>query len=198
GSGTKSQPRSKQLQEFYREKGNSVATTAHFRCTDLGNAERLIARHGRDLLFCNPWSKWLVWDGKRWEIDNTQQVRQWARETVRAIYADAEELSAQAKNTLSEEERLKLAGQAGTLLQHATKSEAEIRINAMIHNAQMDVPVLPKQFDTNPWLLTVSNGTLDLKTGELRSHNREDLLTKSIPLSITRTLLHRHGKSSCA
>lgn len=168
-------------QEFYKEK-EARPDALLFRCTDLGNAERLIARHGRDLLFCNPWNKWLVWDGKRWRIDNTQQARQWARATVRTIYEEAEKLSARAKSTMHEEERLTLAGQAATLLQHATRSEAEIRLNAMIHNAQMDVPILPEQLDTDPWLLTVGNGTLDLRTGELLPYRREDLLTKLIPI----------------
>ena len=37
--------------------------------------------------------------------------------------------------------------------------------------------------DGNPWLLNVANGTLDLRTGELRPAHRRDLLTKqtSIP-----------------
>ena len=34
----------------------------------------------------------------------------------------------------------------------------------------------PEQLDTDPWLLNVENGTLDLRTGELRPHRRDDLL----------------------
>ena len=33
-----------------------------------------------------------------------------------------------------------------------------------------------------PWLLNCENGTLDLRTGELRSHERDDLLTKLCPV----------------
>ena len=36
------------------------------------------------------------------------------------------------------------------------------------------------ELDAFPWLLNVSNGTLDLKTGELRNHRREDLLTVTV------------------
>jgi hypothetical protein len=39
--------------------------------TDLGNGERLVARHGTDFRYCHPWKKPLVWDGARWSIDQT-------------------------------------------------------------------------------------------------------------------------------
>jgi putative DNA primase/helicase len=32
--------------------------------------------------------------------------------------------------------------------------------------------------DTNPWLLNVRNGTLDVTTGEFREHRQEDMITK--------------------
>ena len=34
-----------------------------------------------------------------------------------------------------------------------------------------------------PWLFNCKNGTLDLRTGELRPHRREDYLTKSAPVA---------------
>src|SRR5262249_51515381 len=36
----------------------------------------------------------------------------------------------------------------------------------------------PNDFDTDPLLLNCKNGTLDLRTGELRAHSRRDLITK--------------------
>lgn len=38
------------------------------------------------------------------------------------------------------------------------------------------------ELDRDPWLLNVKNGTLDLRTGELREHRREDLITKLAPV----------------
>ena len=32
--------------------------------------------------------------------------------------------------------------------------------------------------ECHPWLLNVENGTLDLKTGKLLPHNRDQLITK--------------------
>jgi putative DNA primase/helicase len=44
--------------------------------------------------------------------------------------------------------------------------------------SQPEIAVVPDQLDQGPWLLNVLNGTLDLQTGALREHRREDLLTK--------------------
>src|SRR4051812_40090960 len=63
------------------------------------------------------------------------------------------------------------------------KSEAAPRIHAMLDLARSEdgTPVLPQHFDSDPWLLNCPNGTLDLRTGRLREHRREDLLTKLCP-----------------
>jgi hypothetical protein len=42
--------------------------------------------------------------------------------------------------------------------------------------------VVPKELDSDPWLLNVENGTLDLRSGELREHHGEDLMTKLAPV----------------
>lgn len=44
------------------------------------------------------------------------------------------------------------------------------------------IPVLPGELDRDPWLLNVKNGTVDLRTGELRPHKRDDLITKIVPV----------------
>lgn len=155
-------------EELEKLNGATHATVG-FHLTDLGNGERFVARHGENIRYCNPWRKSLTWDGKRWQLDNSQQVKQWARETVRAIYAEA----AEAEN---EKERKALAT-------HAIKSEQEARLNAMMSLAQMDVPVLPEHLDTDLWALNVANGTLDLRTGLLRKHQRTDLITKLISIA---------------
>jgi hypothetical protein len=40
-------------------------TAGEHKLTDLGNAQRLVERHGQSMRFCHPWGKWLVYDGKR-------------------------------------------------------------------------------------------------------------------------------------
>ncbi|PLS86578.1 MAG: hypothetical protein CYG60_06515 [Actinobacteria bacterium] len=142
----------------------STQPTARFNTTDMGNAERFVVRHGADVLYCYPWGRWLVWTGVRYERDDAGMVHKLGKETVRSIHAEA---AAEV-----DDERRK------TLAKHARASEAESRIKAMLELVKPEVPVSPDALDAAPWLLNTPNGTVDLRTGELRPHSREDLLTK--------------------
>jgi putative DNA primase/helicase len=42
--------------------------------------------------------------------------------------------------------------------------------------------VAPDELDADPMLLNTKSGTIDLRTGELREHRREDLITKLAPV----------------
>jgi putative DNA primase/helicase len=48
--------------------------------------------------------------------------------------------------------------------------------------SESGIPVTVDQLDRNPWLLNVNNGVLDLRTGDLRSHRRQDLMTRFAPV----------------
>ena len=138
--------------------------------TDLGNAERLVEQHGADLRYCYAWEKWLVWNGQVWRVDDTGEVERRAKATVRSIYLEA-------GNAEDADARKALAG-------HAKGSEARGRIEAMISLARSEpgIAISPEELDADPWALTTPNGTLDLRSGELRDHGREDHITKSSPV----------------
>lgn len=132
--------------------------------TDLGNAERLAARHGNDLRYCFKWQCWLAYDGTRWKPDDGGEIRRRAKDTVRRIYAEAGQATDDAERK--------------AIAKHAIASEAESRVSAMIRSARSELEVAHTELDTDPYLLNVENGTLDLRTGELREHRRQDLITK--------------------
>jgi putative DNA primase/helicase len=48
---------------------------------------------------------------------------------------------------------------------------------------ELEVATTMNAFDTDPWLLTVANGTLDLRAGMLRPHRRDDFITKVSPIA---------------
>ena len=147
-----------------------AADLAGFRFTDLASAELMTTWHGRDLRYCHVWHKWLAWDGKRWKVDDTGAVVRRAANTVRSLYDVAAAIEDR-----KERERL---------VRHALSYEAKKKLYAMIGLAesQLDIVVVPDQLDRDKWLLNVDNGTLDLRTGELREHRREDLITKLAPV----------------
>lgn len=153
--------------------GNGGATmppagsTVDVHLTDLGNAKRFITQHGPDLRFITLWDRWLYWDGTRWRVDDTGEVYRRAMATVTRMYEEA------AGDTDEESRKAKA--------KHALRSEAVGRVKAMVTLAQsaVEIAITPRQLDQCPWLLNCQNGTVDLKTGELRPHRREDLITKS-------------------
>jgi putative DNA primase/helicase len=62
------------------------------------------------------------------------------------------------------------------------RSESGARIKEMVDLARSDVPVVPDELDASPGLLNTESGTIELRTGELREHRREDLITKLAPV----------------
>lgn len=138
--------------------------------TDWGNAQRLVRLHGRDMRYCHLWGKWLIWDGRRWAVDTSGAAERLAKDTVAQLYAEASQCA-------DEEQRKALA-------KHALRSESQRAVSAMLALAQSEegIPVQPQELDSNPWLLNCLNGKVDLRTGELREHRREDLITKLAPV----------------
>ena len=108
------------------------------RLTDWGNAQRLVSLFGSELRYCHPWQKWLVWDGKRWAIDETGAAVRKVKDTILAMHWEA-------ANADDEEFKSKLA-------KWATRTESEARIKAALSLAKSEVgvPVLPDLLDSNP------------------------------------------------
>jgi putative DNA primase/helicase len=74
------------------------------------------------------------------------------------------------------------------LIKHAVKSESRAGISNMIAVAESErgIPVLPDELDSDPWLLNVVNGTVNLRTGDLLNHRKSDLITKVAPVKYDR------------
>lgn len=140
--------------------------------TDTGNAERLMLRHGSNIRHDYNRKTWLVFDGTRWRENAEADVMELAKDTVRTIYIEAAHAS-------------DLERQKATAT-HATRSQATNKLRAMIENARSKPEIRAdagKDFDTQPHLLNVANGTIDLSTMALRQHTREDMLTKKVQVT---------------
>jgi putative DNA primase/helicase len=138
--------------------------------TDIGNAERFIAQHGANLRFCFKWKRWLAWDSRRWSPDAEALVLEKAKATAVSITAEAKAA------TKSSHPR------AEQIVKWAKRSQAKERIKALVELARSALPISPDNLDKDGWVLNCQNGTLDLRTGELRRHAREDLITKMAPV----------------
>lgn len=138
--------------------------------TDSGNADRMIDRHGANLRFSED-GRWLSWNGMRWNGDHDSVAINLAIETTQSIIAQAMEEPA---DTEEQRERRDLS------VRHAYTSQNVYRLQAMVSLARSDpamfVPVA--DLDRDPMALNMVNGTVDLRSGTLRAHDRADFITK--------------------
>ncbi|WP_111292173.1 phage/plasmid primase, P4 family [Bacillus safensis] len=144
-----------------------IDTPPVFHLTELGNAERIAYYHGKNIRYCNE-LEWLIWDGKRWEEDSKRKIEAITAKTLRALYGEAE----------AAEDKIRKK----QLYDWAKKCERRsIRINSILDVRPM-VSVKKKDFDSFKFLFNCDNGVINLKTGELRPHDRNLLLTKMSPI----------------
>jgi putative DNA primase/helicase len=132
-------------------------------CTDTGNADRFVKQHGAKVRYVPGWG-WVIYTGKRWEIDEHNHILKLAKATARSIYAAAAEAA-------SDEVADKLA-------KWAKESLGRARLEAMVFLARPELAASTDDFDADPFLLNCLNGTLDLRSGELHKHRPEDLITR--------------------
>ncbi len=133
--------------------------------SDSGNAARFVRQHRGLLLYCDG-TGWLHYDGTRWRTIGLEITR-FAKDTVSKIYQEAASYPVEQRKLLTS---------------WAHHSESEKCIRAMISLARCEMLVNADKLDQNPWLLNCANGTVDLKTGELREHDPKDLITKLAPV----------------
>jgi putative DNA primase/helicase len=140
-------------------------------CTDAGNAIRFAQQHAADVRYCHAAKTWLIWKGDRWRSDLVGEAVQLAKATARSIYTEASKASD--------------SNDAKTLANWATQSLSRPHLFNMLALAQSErgIPVTPEKLDSDPMMLNCANGTIDLRTGELRPHCREDLITKICPVA---------------
>jgi P4 family phage/plasmid primase-like protien len=136
--------------------------------TDAANARRFGAQFGDVIRWCDPWNKWLVWDDQRWKVDDHRSM-----DGLLKAYADGLWSVFEAGDR-----------QNDTVYRfvRTTNSATSIRNTGSLARSEPGIAVCPEQFDKDPFALNVANGTLDLRTGQLREHRRDDYLTKLAPV----------------
>ncbi len=159
--------------QFAQELAAEEETSAngYFPLTERGNGQMFAHFHGHQVRYVHGRKQWFLWNGKYWKPDTTQAVNYMAGEIALKFKERAEK---------AKTDRL-----AKALMAHFKSSSSVAGIEATLKSAAAharNVIVDQSQLDRDPWLLNVSNGTIDLKTGTLREHLRDDLLTKMVDL----------------
>jgi len=134
--------------------------------TDRGHARRLRALHGHELAWVPEDQAWAHNEGPRWRRHSDEK----ALELTQGI-SDA---MLEARSSVSQ-----------TKLEAYVKAAAKLQSSrdavAVLKSARPLLLVRAENFDARPYLLNCPNGTLDLRTLELRDHDSADLLTLMTP-----------------
>ena len=141
--------------------------TDDFDCTDLGNSHRFIEMHSQNVKFVGLWKSWAVWNGTNWAIIDSE------RDMTPLVEEMIEEIKTEGSSAFDSATREKL-------LRHVITSSSENKIMSTLRLASSNplVKIKPDDFDSNPYLINFSNGTIDLRTGNLRKFNKNDMMTK--------------------
>jgi putative DNA primase/helicase len=139
--------------------------------TELDAARLFAQNYGDRVRYCPRAGGWFVWTGRRWQRDEDGAVARLVQECTDQIVDAAGELD-------DLEQRRKLIGFVIAL----RKKRGLENLAAIAASLEGVAIGDPKRFDADEWLLNVGNGTIDLRSGNLRPHDPADLVTKLVPI----------------
>jgi putative DNA primase/helicase len=133
--------------------------------TDLANATAFAVEHAQGHRHVRERGMWIAWTGTRWRRDATGDAERAAKATARALLDRA--------TKVEDEDKRKRA------VRWALTSQSGRGLRAMLTVAATEAALALEAdaLDRDPWLLTCANGTIDLRTGDLRPHDPADLIT---------------------
>jgi putative DNA primase/helicase len=172
-------------------------------CSDQANAERLQKRYGERLIACA--GTFHTWDEKRWNVDDglAQRFACELSKMIRGEIATMQTRIAEAQRAIPEVEMraylehprinpldktetgrefIQLKQVLEALEKWSRNCEMKATQDAALGLLKKLLAVDAKQLDFDQWLLNCENGTLDLRTGELREHRASDFITKLAPV----------------
>jgi len=126
-------------------------------------ALKFTVEYGDQLRYTAKWSRWSMWDGRRWIEDTTCHVF----DRIRAI--------CRSESAIVRGESLSLARRIASA---PTIAAVERLARADRHHAAK-----VEQWDADSWLLNTPDGVVDLYTGKLRKARQEDYMTRIAAVS---------------
>jgi P4 family phage/plasmid primase-like protien len=133
---------------------------------EIGNGKRFADANRGRYLFDYTANRWRVYIGGVWRHTDGDDVE-------RAAKVIEAQICAEAKDETDDDRRAKLYKHAASITKRKTR---ETMLKDAASELGMSAP--PECFDAELYLLNVQNGTLDLRSFELRPHAAPDLLTK--------------------
>ncbi|QYX55508.1 bifunctional DNA primase/polymerase [Roseovarius sp. SCSIO 43702] len=132
----------------------------------------------RDARHVATWGKWLFWEGTRWQIDDRLEhltrTRTYLRDRAEDLTGWAERKAAALDD--KEADKLRAWGKDQSRWLRNKITVASVESLARSNPASV---ARADAFDENRLLLGTPGGTVDLRTGHLRTADRRDMITKA-------------------
>lgn len=146
--------------------GKQTGLLSRYPWTDAGAGEMFAEACGHKFRYVVKWG-WAYYDGMRWNRERGE--REARRHFIKYV----------ARKLRDEALEVDISLRAG-LEKYARQLEKSAAVSAALNEASCCTPILayPDEFDSDPWALNCKNGTLCLKTGQLRPHDPADNLTQ--------------------
>ena len=140
--------------------------------TDTGNAKRFKRLFGETVRYNCDNKCWMIWNGKYWQNDYSNQVRN-------CIEILAEEMKMDLFNMSDENARKELLKAINHILNKSGK-------DALLAEAQSlpGIPTVNDDYDKDEWLLNCENGTVNLKTGTIQAHDKTQMLSQCTHINV--------------
>lgn len=142
---------------------------------DTGNAQRFKDAYGESIRYSYIRKNWYFYDGKIWIIDQQGMIKTLVDRVVEKmkdepVYVpdDADPLEMQK-----------------AFNKHVKSSRGSRGKMNMVKETEHLLPIQQYEFDANPDLFNVQNGYLDLKTGQLKEHDKNKYFTKVSSVEFT-------------
>lgn len=134
--------------------------------TDTGNARRMYDAFGHSIRYSYNRRKWYYWNGKKWHIDESGEIKKLADNICAKMKDEAYREPDEKKQAI--------------LLKWADRTASSNGKEAMIKECQHigDIPTTPDSFDSDPDLINCQNGIVNLRNGELMPHDSSLMMSK--------------------
>ncbi len=148
--------------------------------SDLGNARRVTDTYGDMIRYC-PGKGWCIWNDTVWELDEKGYIYHLIEKRLCDMKAEMRATHERGAAALKPVGYMNLYQFAEI---HVRKNQERRRINAAEELArhQLELCIANDDFDRDKLLLNAANGVVDLRTGGLLPHRREDYITRVTPV----------------
>lgn len=143
---------------------------------DTGNAEKFVDLFGDTIRYSHINKSWLYYDGRRWCGDMSGELRRMVDEVVEEMRTHLADY-VESADDVDDMER-----QFFKHIKYCRSSRAK---TAMLKESEHKVPISPAQLDAHPYLFCTTNGVINLRSGDITPHKREQYITKMSGIEYT-------------